>query len=122
MATNYQLRAAAPGEAPDRGEWLAYTAWVAEATGQTIGYLAYRVTAGEGEVLHVEVRPEWRRQGVGRALIVQTRREAPVWHLEVRESNAAARALYEQLGFQEVGRRRGYYGDGETAVLMRWGL
>jgi ribosomal-protein-alanine N-acetyltransferase len=95
---------------------------VAETAGQAIGYLTYRVTAGEGEVLHVEVRPEWRRQGVGRALILQTRREAPVWHLEVRESNAAARALYEQLGFVEVGRRLAYYSDGETAILLSWGL
>ena len=38
--------------------------------------------------------------------------------LEVRVSNAAAIALYEQLGFLQVGRRKGYYQDGEDAILM----
>ena len=44
--------------------------------------------------------------------------EVSVAMLEVRASNAAAIALYEQLGFQHVGRRRGYYPDGEDACLM----
>ena len=42
--------------------------------------------------------------------------------LEVRASNMAAVALYEQLGFQHVGRRKGYYADGEDALLMNRAL
>jgi ribosomal-protein-alanine N-acetyltransferase len=39
--------------------------------------------------------------------------------LEVRPSNAPARALYEAFGFEVVGRRRGYYADtGEDAILL----
>ena len=41
-------------------------------------------------------------------------------YLEVRESNSAARALYESLGFEQVGRRRGYYQyPSEDALLLR---
>jgi ribosomal-protein-alanine N-acetyltransferase len=41
--------------------------------------------------------------------------------LEVRESNAAARALYEKCGFQISGRRKSYYSDpAEDAVLYFW--
>jgi ribosomal-protein-alanine N-acetyltransferase len=54
--------------------------------------------------------------------MAQVMQEAPVWHLEVREGNAAARNLYQKLGFVEVGRRRAYYSDQETAVLLSWGL
>jgi ribosomal-protein-alanine N-acetyltransferase len=40
--------------------------------------------------------------------------------LEVRESNAAARAFYEKLGFEQMGRRKGYYADGlEDAIIYR---
>lgn len=38
--------------------------------------------------------------------------------LEVRVSNGAAIALYDQLGFKQVGRRKQYYPDGEDAILM----
>jgi ribosomal protein S18 acetylase RimI-like enzyme len=38
----------------------------------------------------------------------------------VRESNAAARAFYEKLGFEQMGRRKGYYADGlEDAIIYR---
>ena len=44
-------------------------------------------------------------------------------HLEVRRSNQAAIALYRQLGFEQVGERRGYYRDnGEDALLMSLSL
>ena len=42
--------------------------------------------------------------------------------LEVRRGNAAARRLYESLGFEEVGVRRNYYGSGEDALIMRLAL
>jgi ribosomal-protein-alanine N-acetyltransferase len=43
---------------------------------------------------------------------------AKIWHLEVRESNLAAIALYQSLGFVQVGRRASYYADGEAALLF----
>ena len=45
-------------------------------------------------------------------------RGAASMHLEVAEDNAAARSLYRKLGYEESGRRRGYYSGGD-AILMR---
>jgi ribosomal-protein-alanine N-acetyltransferase len=81
------------------------------------------VVAGEWEIENAVVAPEFRRRGVGHDLIRELLRQAQmasgtaVW-LEVRESNFAARGLYEKHGFRETGRRRAYYEDpSEDAVL-----
>ena len=69
--------------------------------------------------------PDTRRGGIGRALVQKvisalTERGARQIYLEVRESNAGARAMYGALGFQEVGRRRGYYRRPiEDAIVLR---
>ena len=78
----------------------------------------------EAEVLKVAVLPEKREQGIGRMLaeaLIRTLRDKGLvkLHLEVRESNRAARVLYETCGFRHSGRRRDYYSDPrEDAVLM----
>jgi len=88
------------------------------------GSCAYRVFAGEMEVLDVSVHPGWRRRGLGRFLVAHAlgrgwRAGAAVARLEVRAGNLAALALYEALGFRRRGVRRGYYVQPvEDAVLM----
>lgn len=80
--------------------------------GKTIGYLIASMVLDEGELLRVAVRPDCRLRGTGRLLIRTMLRENPgirVWRLDVRESNYAARKLYESEGFCAVIRRRGYY-------------
>ncbi len=77
----------------------------------------------EWEIENVVVAAEQRRQGVGTALIGEVLRQArgrqtPRVLLEVRESNQAARFLYEKLGFNEIGRRRGYYQDPPESALV----
>lgn len=98
---------------------------VAEVGGGVAGYVVARDAAGEGEILNLAVAPAGRRHGVGRALVecvlgeLSTRGVRDVF-LEVRESNAAARALYAAQGFQEVGRRRRYYRQPvEDAIVLR---
>ena len=86
------------------------------------GYAVFRHVAGEAELLRVGVAPEERRQGLGRALVAagldRLRAEAvEVCHLEVRVGNHGAIALYEELGFERTGRRRGYYRDGTDALI-----
>ena len=97
-----------------------YPSIVAECEDRLLGFAMYRVVAGEGELLNLAVDPLARRTGVGRALLQEMMHLAEVWHLEVRESNAAAIALYDSLGFRQVGRRSGYYGDGEAALLFSY--
>jgi ribosomal-protein-alanine N-acetyltransferase len=86
--------------------------------------LAVISAAGEAEVRNVAVHPASRRLGLARLLIetavgLTGAAGARSAFLEVREGNAAARALYSRLGFVETGRRPGYYAEPrEDAVLM----
>ncbi len=75
------------------------------------GFLVWRITGpDEYEVLNLAVAPRYRRRGVARALLAAVICSGK-WFLEVRESNTAARRLYASAGFQEIGRRRGYYSN-----------
>ncbi|MGH7530457.1 MAG: ribosomal protein S18-alanine N-acetyltransferase [Gemmatimonadales bacterium] len=98
---------------------------VADLENRVGGYLVARATADEGEILNLAVAPEGRRRGMGRALVRRALGEL-VRHgvrdvfLEVRESNAGARALYAAHGFAEVGRRPRYYRRPvEDAIILR---
>jgi ribosomal-protein-alanine N-acetyltransferase len=88
------------------------------------GFIASRLIADELHVNNVAVRSEYRRQGVGSALLEAVlleggRRGARVAFLEVRASNGPAQALYERCGFAMTGRRRNYYSQPtEDALIM----
>ena len=90
---------------------------------QAIGYTCrWRVT-DEVHLLNVAVHPERRGLGHGRALVGAVIAEAEVArtrvvYLEVRAGNVIARRLYRQLGFRDLGVRRGYYGPGQDAIVM----
>ena len=91
------------------------------------GFLAARQVAGsEWEIENVAVSGPARRRGLGSPLLgsfldlVRSRGGIEVY-LEVRESNRAARALYEKWAFQEAGRRKSYYRDpDEDALVLRF--
>ena len=94
--------------------------------GTVIGYAGMRAVLDEGYISNIAVDPEYRRQGVGQALMEALlaegrRRELSFLTLEVRVSNSPARRLYARLGFREVGLRPGYYErPKEDAVLMTY--
>ncbi len=79
---------------------------------------------GEGEVLHIATKPEYRGMGYGFMLLcallaVMRAADTKTVFLEVRESNVPAIGLYEKCGFFYSGRRKRYYRDPvEDAVLM----
>lgn len=89
-----------------------------------VAYCVLQQAADEAQVHNLVVDPAFRRRGLGRRLLMAAlglaaREGSRSAHLEVRESNEAARALYAALGFREVGRRRGYYESPvEDAVLL----
>jgi ribosomal protein S18 acetylase RimI-like enzyme len=102
--------------------------WVARGEAAVpVGYLEARRAGDVLEILALAVDPRERRRGVASALVEGQLAQAARLglagvHLEVRASNAEARALYAGLGFAEVGRRARYYVDGEDAVLLERSL
>ena len=93
--------------------------------GEVLGYLIAWFVLDEGEIANLAVVPSARRRGVARALLEEIISEAREAHLsrlflEVRESNAAARALYAARGFEPVARRARYYRKPvEDAIVLR---
>lgn len=97
---------------------------VAQRAGVVIGYVVAWLIMDEAHIGNVTVAPEKRGQGIGRTMMEWLLDQAMVRGctfstLEVRESNMAARRLYEQLGFRSVGRRQRYYlNPSEDAIVM----
>jgi len=98
---------------------------VADDHGTIAGYIGSQTVLDWSDVMNIAVAPEYRRQGVGEALMNGlmdhlTRVGAKVFSLEVRVSNAPAIALYEKLGFTQAGRRPNYYHHPrEDALILR---
>jgi ribosomal-protein-alanine N-acetyltransferase len=96
---------------------------VAEEAGGLCGFVCAQAVAGEWEIENVVVAAGSLRRGIAseltRALIQRAKDQAAsALLLEVRESNLAARGLYEKHGFREVGHRPAYYKDpAEDAIL-----
>lgn len=95
------------------------------------GFVLSRIVLDEAEILTVTIGSEGRGQGRARPLLVHhfadlERRGVRIVHLEVEEGNVPALALYRRLGFEEIGRRSGYYlkpdGSRVAALTMRAAL
>lgn len=94
---------------------------------EPLAFLLVRQAADEAEIITIATRPQAQRRGVARRLLASqfdtlTRDGIRHVFLEVAASNAAARALYQSLGFTEAGRRKAYYKRQhgvEDAIVMR---
>ena len=100
--------------------------WVVAVTGDTVvGYVGSQSVMGEADMMNLAVVPEHRRQGIGRRLVEElvsrlAANQVKSLTLEVRASNDPAIALYDEMGFQAVGRRPGYYRNPkEDALILR---
>jgi ribosomal-protein-alanine N-acetyltransferase len=102
--------------------------WVArDAAGAVRGYLVAHRVLDEVHLLSLATEPAVRRRGAARALLAavlgaEREKGARLAHLEVRAGNAEALAFYADAGFRALGRRRGYYPDGEDALLLATAL
>lgn len=100
--------------------------WVLEQGDSIIGYGILKIVLDEAELLNITIAPDKQKQGFGQQLLtlLMTKAhclQAKECFLEVRESNTTAYRLYEQYGFNELGRRRNYYPTAqgyEDALLM----
>lgn len=94
-------------------------------SGRLAGYICPMQILDEGHILNVAVDPDLRGAGVGRLLVQQVLDDcqaanASFVSLEVRESNLPAISLYKKMGFEEMGRRKRYYENGEDALMMEY--
>jgi ribosomal-protein-alanine N-acetyltransferase len=113
--------------APESSQWqaqdyLTFDCFVALAGDRIAAFLVSRAVADkEREILNIAVHPDFRRLHIATELLqAELSRFPGVQFLEVRESNAAARRLYEGLGFEAVGERPAYYDNPpETGIVMR---
>jgi ribosomal-protein-alanine N-acetyltransferase len=100
-------------------------ALIAEREGGVVGFIIGRVLHDEWEIENIVVAESVRRRGLGIRLLgefleLARDRSAKAIFLEVRESNLAARSLYEEHAFVGAGRRKQYYRDpSEDAILYR---
>lgn len=94
---------------------VGYSAWVVhDSSGVLLAYAVMSMAVGEAHILNLCVDPAQQRRGLGRFLVQHLRRLALSARtqqllLEVRPSNAAGIALYQGVGFHQVGRRKDYY-------------
>ena len=89
------------------------------------GFCAFWLVFDEVHINNIAMRPGFRAQGIGTALLRQVLAEgqqlgARRATLEVRASNAGARRLYERMGFYVAGVRRNYYSDPVEDALILW--
>ena len=98
---------------------------VAEEENRVAGYIGSQTCGDESDVMNVAVHPDFRRRGIAEALVKDLVDQLKAigsrcLTLEVRASNVPAIALYEKMGFAEVGRRKNYYRNPrEDALIMR---
>ena len=100
--------------------------WIVAVDGERLaGYVGSQSVLGWADMMNIAVDPQYRRLGIGRRLVEELEvrlreNEVTCLTLEVRPSNVGAIALYEQLGFAEVGRRPNYYRNPkEDALILR---
>lgn len=101
------------------------TVWVCESAYKTLAAFLYFWRVPDGlEIIDVGVHADFRGQGFGEALmrklIAKAQHENCKIFLEVAETNLAALALYQKLGFQIVQKRQNYYGQLQDALVMSW--
>ena len=96
---------------------------IAEEDGAVCGYVGSQTVLDETDMMNIAVRPDCRRKGIAAALITELvsrlkARGSRVLRLEVRESNFSAIALYEALGFTQLGLRKNYYRNPKENALI----
>ena len=98
---------------------------VAEEAGRVCGYVGSQSVLDAADMMNLAVAPDYRRKGIGEALVNALSRHlcqngVIALLLEVRVSNTPAIALYQKLGFVQVGRRPSYYRNPrEDALILR---
>lgn len=98
---------------------------VAAENEQVVGYVGSQTVIDMTDMMNIAVHPDFRRKGIANMLVARLvealkERQSSSLMLEVRASNVGAQALYEKLGFAQVGLRKNYYRNPkEDALILR---
>ncbi|HEX9061842.1 MAG TPA: ribosomal protein S18-alanine N-acetyltransferase [Clostridia bacterium] len=98
---------------------------IARVNGKIAGYAGMWKVVDEGHITNIAVHPEYRRNGIGSALLEKliefsVSQNIKRMTLEVRKSNMYARKLYEKYGFLDGGFRKAYYADNNEDAVIMW--
>ena len=102
-----------------------YVAVCEEEASRVVGICGLRELSGDAEITNVVVHPDFRRQHLATRLLTEALKKSEALGifdttLEVRESNEAAKRLYENFGFKAEGRRPGFYEKPAEDALIYW--
>lgn len=90
-----------------------YSCWVCVEQETILGYGILAIGAGEAHILNICIAPAEQGKGIGRKILAHlievAKDKAETLFLEVRPTNDVAIRLYQKMGFNEIGVRKGYY-------------
>jgi|MudIll2142460700_1097286.scaffolds.fasta_scaffold393059_2 ribosomal-protein-alanine N-acetyltransferase len=96
-------------------------AFVVEYENEIAGYAICWNYSSEIHIGNIAVTRKWQRQGIGAFILsklLEYFKDVEISYLEVREHNQPAISLYQKFGFETTYVRKGYYPDGENALVM----
>jgi ribosomal protein S18 acetylase RimI-like enzyme len=111
----------------DYQRWYGYNpdlCLVAVIDGRIAGDMLTKIVGERAELGSMATHPDFRRLGVGRALLDETVKRVKGYgiaaiEIEVRKTNLGGLDFWKKMGFRETGETPGFYGDGETAINLR---
>lgn len=96
--------------------------YVVKEDGKLIGYGGFVFVLDEASLVNFAISPNYRRCGIGTKLlkhiIKMAKKHSKRMVLEVKRKNIGALSFYRKNGFIEIGIRKGYYGNGQDAIIM----
>ena len=98
---------------------------VAKIDNKVVGFVGTWIVLDESHITNIAVHPNYRKQGIGSSLLETFLKYCKsqgciAYTLEVRNSNKAARTLYEKYNFKQEGIRKGYYEDTKEDAIIMW--
>jgi ribosomal-protein-alanine N-acetyltransferase len=98
---------------------------VAKIDDKVVGFVGTWIVLDESHITNIAIHPNYRKQGIGSSLLEEFLKYCKsqgciAFTLEVRNSNKAARTLYEKYNFKQEGIRKGYYEDTKEDAIIMW--
>lgn len=98
---------------------------VAKIDNKIVGFVGTWIVLDESHITNIAIHPNHRKQGIGSSLLEEFLKYCKsqgciAFTLEVRNSNKAAKTLYEKYNFKQEGVRKGYYEDTKEDAIIMW--